>query len=402
MDVDVGLQVRLDAVAAQLGHSLSLDDPHGRLIAYSAQDAGADPARIASILSRQVAPEIQDWQNRHGIANATGPIQVPANPELGMTARLCVPIRQGRRCLGYLWVLQAGPPLEPAAIDMLTRFGRELAGSKRTSALGWDIGVLIRRLLGAAPDAGLIDELVAIHPALLDSSVTVCVAVPVVEGREAVAPLTGSTFARLSVDLPAGLRRNPAYVGSFVGATHAVILLRQPPTTQMLAELAEFAADEIALLTIGISAPATFDVVAMREAYRQALTAAELAALDPVLPSPLSWTELGPYRAFVRSGPLTGRTLNPLDNAGASAQMLIHTLETYLDLGGDAQRTAERLHLHRTTLYYRLGRIARLLDADLGDGLTRLDLHLALKGRRAARRRLTGAQAEQNDSTDAD
>jgi DNA-binding PucR family transcriptional regulator len=29
--------------------------------------------------------------------------------------------------------------------------------------------------------------------------------------------------------------------------------------------------------------------------------------------------------------------------------MLTHTLETYLDLGGDMQRTATRLNLHRTS-----------------------------------------------------
>lgn len=63
-----------------------------------------------------------------------------------------------------------------------------------------------------------------------------------------------------------------------------------------------------------------------------------------------------------------------------------HTLETYLDLGGDAKRTAAHLHLHRTTLYHRLGRISEALAVNLDDGLTRLDL----KHRRLARRTLTG------------
>jgi len=49
---------------------------------------------------------------------------------------------------------------------------------------------------------------------------------------------------------------------------------------------------------------------------------------------------------------------------------------------------AKRLNLHRSSLYYRLDRIARLADVDLADGLVRLDLHLALKARRVRRRTL--------------
>ncbi|HZC41282.1 MAG TPA: helix-turn-helix domain-containing protein, partial [Streptosporangiaceae bacterium] len=37
------------------------------------------------------------------------------------------------------------------------------------------------------------------------------------------------------------------------------------------------------------------------------------------------------------------------------------------------------LHLHRATLYYRLGKAERLTGADLRDGQDRLALHLGLK-----------------------
>ncbi|MFC5834467.1 PucR family transcriptional regulator [Nonomuraea insulae] len=74
--------------------------------------------------------------------------------------------------------------------------------------------------------------------------------------------------------------------------------------------------------------------------------------------------------------------LTPLERADGSGRIL--TLEAYLDLGCDAQRTAALLHLHRTTVYYRLGRIAEILGVDLGDGLVRSHLHLALKDRSLA------------------
>jgi DNA-binding PucR family transcriptional regulator len=61
-------------------------------------------------------------------------------------------------------------------------------------------------------------------------------------------------------------------------------------------------------------------------------------------------------------------------------------VETYLDLGGDVKRASEQLHLHRATLYYRLGKAERLTGADLSDGHDRLALHLSLKLARLTRR----------------
>jgi hypothetical protein len=141
--------------------------------------------------------------------------------------------------------------------------------------------------------------------------------------------------------------------------------------------------------TLGISEPTPFTVRSARAARGQALTAAELAALDPTLPRHSHWAALGVYRHLARStnaGP--EQVLAPLDEAGASGPMLLLTLETYLDLGGDNQATAARLNLHRSSLYYRLNRISDLLAVPLSDGLARLELHLALKSRRAHRRTL--------------
>ncbi|WP_454859876.1 PucR family transcriptional regulator [Promicromonospora soli] len=68
------------------------------------------------------------------------------------------------------------------------------------------------------------------------------------------------------------------------------------------------------------------------------------------------------------------------------AAPLLRTLETYLELAGSAQATAEALHLHRTSLYYRLQRVELLAGTDLKDGAERLALHLALKVARASGR----------------
>jgi len=59
--------------------------------------------------------------------------------------------------------------------------------------------------------------------------------------------------------------------------------------------------------------------------------------------------------------------------------VLLQTLGAYLATNGSPTDAAERLHLHRNTVLYRLGRIEDLLGVDLRDAEVRLGLHLALK-----------------------
>ena len=58
---------------------------------------------------------------------------------------------------------------------------------------------------------------------------------------------------------------------------------------------------------------------------------------------------------------------------------LFNTLETYLDAGGNSVQTAETLHIHRSTLNYRLARIKEICDVDLSSASTRLNMQIALK-----------------------
>lgn len=65
---------------------------------------------------------------------------------------------------------------------------------------------------------------------------------------------------------------------------------------------------------------------------------------------------------------------------------LMVTLEAYLAEGGNGQQTARHLHIHRSTLNYRLERIADVCEANLSDPLVRLNLYLALKAQQLAGR----------------
>jgi hypothetical protein len=58
---------------------------------------------------------------------------------------------------------------------------------------------------------------------------------------------------------------------------------------------------------------------------------------------------------------------------------LVHTLGVYLDHGGNYDDTAAALHIHRSTLRYRLQRIRELSGHDLTNVDTRLNLHVAVR-----------------------
>ncbi len=58
---------------------------------------------------------------------------------------------------------------------------------------------------------------------------------------------------------------------------------------------------------------------------------------------------------------------------------LAQTLSSYLECGGNYDESAAALHVHRSTLRYRLGRIAALTGLDLKDVDTRFNLHAATR-----------------------
>jgi hypothetical protein len=135
------------------------------------------------------------------------------------------------------------------------------------------------------------------------------------------------------------------------------------------------AGDKPRVATSGAPLP----LVELAEAVRRALatlTAVRAGAqLDPV-----SWDALGAWRLVVDApADLNAAQLHPAAEMLASLPRddLLTTARTVLDLG-DVAAAAERLHVHRTTLYYRLDRIAALTGVDLRDGRTRTDLQLAL------------------------
>jgi sugar diacid utilization regulator len=72
-----------------------------------------------------------------------------------------------------------------------------------------------------------------------------------------------------------------------------------------------------------------------------------------------------------------------LDHDRDHRSELLRTLGVYLDSGGNYDRTADALIIHRSTLRYRLGRIREVSGRDIGDPDSRLNMHVAIRARAA-------------------
>jgi purine catabolism regulator len=103
----------------------------------------------------------------------------------------------------------------------------------------------------------------------------------------------------------------------------------------------------------------------------------------------VSYADLGLYRllhilrdsAELRT--FYEQTLGPLaDYDRRTGQNLIETLEVFFECHGNLSQTAQRLHHHRNSLLYRVGRIQEISGLDLEDPEARLSLQVALKARR--------------------
>jgi hypothetical protein len=287
---------------------------------------------MRTILDRRVEPSAALVVQRLKLAKATEPVRTPAIPEADMWARWCMPVRYEGRALGYLWVLDPDGVITeadlPALVDCAELASeamartRESAGQRRRHR-----DEIIDRLLHA-PDSGAARELIRLEHLAPD--------------------------ARVQVEAPAvpGGWPLPHFMSAHVVGGRARTATSGSPVP--LAELGE----------------------AARRAAATRRAVAAGARLDPV-----SWDGLGAWR-FVIEAPdsLTVAQVHPGSEAliRQSRDDLMTTARVFLDHAGDVAAAAEELHVHRTTLYYRLNRITELTSVDLRSGLDRINLQLAL------------------------
>ncbi|AUZ36307.1 PucR family transcriptional regulator [Arthrobacter sp. PGP41] len=399
-----GVEQLVEQVAQKLGRGLSLEDLDGVLLAYSSNQSHADRVRVNFLLSKKVPADVSAWQLSHGIATAVRPVVVPANQDLGMLGRVCVPLMVRGFRVGYLWVQQDSADENPTAIlTQLPAVNHEL---ETLSGLLLDSNTAEsefrrgreREFLAACSGEPNAVAAIAGWKEIQGRGPWQVVTVLDADGWAGGSDPIASTLIHRSAALQATIGVDSALFSAGTD-THSVVLFRElsgrANHAQVLVhyqlELAKRSGRPVQRIILGIS-EGFGRPRGLAAAYRQSKLAAQAAAVDPQLGELVDCRATGVYQLLASAG---GGASAWADSASVYFRMLedhdrngelLPVLELLYDNDGSVQDVATKLHLHRSSIYNRLGRIRQLLGVDPLKGMPRLELHAALKMRRWAGR----------------
>ncbi|GAA2598276.1 helix-turn-helix domain-containing protein [Winogradskya consettensis] len=366
----IQIQELVDIVAARTGAPTTLEDRELHLVASSGHEGAVDEVRRRSIMRRRSSPDVQRLFASFGIAAAEEPLRIPGNAMPGLFARWCVPVRWRGVAYGYLWLLDPDETVPVSAVravaDIVDQLAVSMARRARASDhTSWAVPELLSADAGARARAAEELQRDGLIPATRDITVV------------GLARHDGGPVGPVNTWLlPRGVLSAP------IGQRGALVFSSGPDTAPDIADRA--ARSLLAEHTSGVAAGISGPVPATdgHTAWRQVDAALRVALHDGAgAVTVRSWSDLGVLRLLSFAEPDT--LVTALSDPRAQSLLtgdpdLLRTARTYLDLAGNAQRTAAALSIHRQTLYHRLRRITALTGYDLDTGPDRLTLHLVL------------------------
>lgn len=395
--MELSLQQIVDDLAERLGRPTVLEDHSLRLIAYSAHDQAIDDVRESSILQRHAAPDVAAWLTDLGVRQARRPVRVPANRDLHMLPRVCIPVVYDQHVLAHLWFIDADETMGVDEIELCRPWVDQIAvllhrdqmsGALATARLAEALETVLSASSGAAEAArGLLDA--------GDFSAPDGVVVAVVQahpGDEDVGVNVEDALTEAMATHQRSPHRLPAL--SLIRRDHGVLLIASPDDdnsrlSTWVRSLRDAVHGQLTRVDGRLSAVAGIGghrerIEDAARSFREARMAVAAATAFAGLDDTIHWSQLGVGQVLVKlamageDAPVVHPGLHRLLHS-PEALPLVETLETYLDVAGNVQLTSKRLNLHRTSLYYRLQRVEELAGTDLKDGMERLALHFALK-----------------------
>jgi PucR C-terminal helix-turn-helix domain len=379
------LQHIAEQLARDLRRSVIIDDTGLRPLAISPQTGRLDRSRVEAVLQRQTSARLRRKLTEHGVFSAREPVSIPGDPQQDTLPRLCLPLLAEDQLLGFLWLID-----EPALTADQTRQAQAAAAQAGH--------LLAQRAIRAADQFAVLGDLA---DGLLHAQEQVRQEAATMLAGQA-AP-TGPPPYALAVIRPAADRPEPALdpgraAGSLrraagnlrLRAAPGALLLASPRESELVAITTAGALAELRLAVRALPGPplavgtcggaaALADVHA---SLGNAQYAARVAAYVPQFGRAADWASLGAYAAFqhLYRDPSAPERICPGVSAllDERAKAYRQTVRCYLECAAQAQQAAAQLHIHRTTLYWRLARVSELLPLDLRRGEDRLKLHLAL------------------------
>ncbi|MFW5691013.1 MAG: PucR family transcriptional regulator [Chloroflexota bacterium] len=338
---------------------------------YTQQYGRTDP-RLVQALETRVLPQIRDTLR---------PVFIEPMPHVGLEMeRILAPIVVHGEIYGYLWIIADDRPLTDldhmaiesgATIAALMMLYQEAMQGAEASLKG---NLLARLIQGEMSGANVLTDQALRYGVDLRQPFRVCI----IDYPQA----TSQRLLRLYRDVNNFIiaQKRHVVVGQYAGQLTLIAQVEEDPEKLIEDIRAQTSGEGKA--KIGISAVHT-SARQVRRAYTECREVLEIARKMAQHGPNFYFDDLGYLHALFHAGPnaLEGNPYIPALRMLLEEQQadLFNTLETYLDAGGNGVSTAEKLHIHRSTLNYRLQRISEICRADLSNPITRIDLHVALK-----------------------
>ncbi|SDH62284.1 PucR family transcriptional regulator [Pseudonocardia oroxyli] len=379
-------QSLIDDLAKTLRRSVVVADSEIRLMWASPHYGDEDGARVSAILQRRASPDGVRHILSHGLVEWKFPGVVEASPALSMNRRLVYPLRHDGRLLAVLFVIDADDSLTADEDELIRSVGARLQEPVRQLLAEPDDGDTrlhgtICRLVDPDPDTRSAAAVEARALGMSERSAVTAFAVIDSLGQEV---KDGREQALL-----VGVLRCMSLRWAVVVDQRVLAIDGGDRATRLARARAGVAGTAGGGCRVVAGCGGRADLHDQVGSYEQADRALRGAAMIPQMGEALGEWELGAYRVLLqlpdsalRRKALPDEIRRLLDDP--RADQLFDSLEAYLDCGGSGTEAARLLHVHRTSLYYRLQRIEQLTGSDLADGMCRLHLHLGVKQARLA------------------
>ncbi len=374
----------LNDLARTLGEllvrSVTLEDPEGKLLAfYSTKGDAKDAIRRQTLDDKQTPAHLTQALESAGltdeIRSSTGPVRIPAMPDLDLGARVVCPIRLGSELIGLVWIIEGDKKLseldfraaEHAALVAAVHVAHQRELATTEARLGYASFLSLLEAEDDDPQAIERARLVGFDP---DGShrVGICmIAEPL--------PLTRDGFLhreRVANQLVRTLRSTAAKPLLTASLNHVTFLL---PEGVDEGALWSSLGDPSVRMVLGRSHPGP---AGARRSYREAQSllsypdGSTVRMFEDALVPRVLMGDASAHEAFIDHifGPLRKR------KDGATLQSVLLALAKH---GFALKRTSEALRIHQNTLRYRLGKALEVLRIDLDDPEARFQLQLAAR-----------------------
>ncbi|QIS02290.1 PucR family transcriptional regulator [Nocardia brasiliensis] len=372
-----------DSLADAVDGAVTIEDHLSRVLAYSLPREDPDPARVATILRRQLPPPLRELFETHGVfthlATSDEPLFVPAQPEHGVTGRTVVAVRVGRTLLGSVWV-SAPAPLAGARRAALTEGARTVALHLLRSRASADLerqveSELVIRLLEGAADAATVASRLGLAPTPLR----------VIAVRASMAEQHHAALLQIFERATTGFGWSRAGRSALVGDTiYTVLPAEQAATARRWIDELRTSLPTALSVPAGISASARATELAVaRQEADECLALHETRPPGAAAPAyDESWDEILLQR--LRTAGLSGRipTRGPVPELRrhdrAHSTEYVATLRAWLQAQGDPATAATQLGVHENTVRNRLRKMAQIVHLGVDDPRKRLAMMIEL------------------------